>query len=202
MHMKPFPKLLSIALFLVAVAPAFAQVVPAGQQGGGGGSLPIVVGSAYSNFTLDWGPGHRSSGMTAWIDVYPFPKFLRDVGLEGEARTSRWGNPIAGLREDTAQAGAIYSFSRWNKVHPYGKFLAGNGSMDFPAFPGNPNYKHDTFFVDSASGGAELKATGPLRIRAEYQYQWWHNVFTAGHTFAPNGITVGAQWDFRRMNTE
>ncbi len=197
MQMKLFPKLFVIALLLAAVSTVFAQVTPAARQGG---SIPLVVGGGYSNFTMDWGPGSRSSGVSAWVDLYPFHGAIKDLGFEAEGRSSKWGNSIPNLRQDTGQLGAIYSLSRGRKVHPYGKFVAGVGSMDFPAFPAFPNYKHDTFLVTSAAGGADIHAYGHIWLRAEYQYQWWHNTFSS--TTTPNGITVGAQWDFRKSNAE
>jgi hypothetical protein len=195
--MKLFPRLLPVTLLLAALSPAFSQVSPAARSGGVS-TIPLVVGAGYSNFTMDWGPGHRSSGITAWADLYPFPGIVKDLGIEAEGRTSQWGNPIAHLREDTFQGGLIYSYSRFSKIRPYAKGLAGIGSMDFPPFPVTPNYKHDTFTVNSISGGADFQAWQNLWLRADYQYQWWHSVF--GGTFTPNGITVGAHWDFRYSN--
>jgi len=197
MQMKLIPRLLPIALLLATLSPAMAQVSPAARQGGG--SIPIVLGAGYSNFSMDWGPGHRSSGITAWVDLYPFPGIVRNLGIEAEGRTSQWGNPIPNLRQDTGQFGAIYSYSGFSRIHPYAKGLVGIGSMDFPPFKPTPNYKHDTFMVNSVAGGADFQAFQNLWIRADYEYQWWHNVF--GGTFTPNGITVGAHWDFRSANS-
>jgi len=194
MHMKLFPKLFPIAL-LVAAVPMFAQVVPTARQGGAG-SIPLVVGVGFSNYSMDWGPGQRMNGITAWVDLYPLPGALRDLGFEVEGRDINYMRSIPNLREDTGQFGAIYSFSHFAKVHPYGKFLAGVGSMDFPPFPGVPNYKHDTFTVTTPGGGVELQAYQHLWIRADYEYQQWHNAF-GPNSSNPNGITVGAQWDFR-----
>ena len=195
MNMKLFPRLFSIALLLVAGSSGFSQVVPAAQTGRG--SVPLVIGGGYSNFTMDWGPGSRSSGINAYVDLYPLHGALKDIGLELEGRSSRWGNPISNLREDTGMGGGIYSYSHFQRIRPYGKFLAGIGSMDFPALPGKPNYKHDTFFVDAAAGGAEIALYNGIGVRGEYQYQWWHNVFAPGHTFTPNGLSVGLHYDFR-----
>lgn len=195
MNMKLIPKLLSIAVFLVAGSYGFSQVVPAARSGRS--SVPLVLGGGYSNFTMDWGPGHRSNGMYAYVDFYPLRGVLRDLGIEVEGRSSLWGNPIPNLREDTGLFGGIYSFSHLPGVHPYGKFLAGVGSMDFPPVKRFPNYKHDTFFADAAAGGADVQLYQGIWVRGEYQYQWWHNVFGVGQTFTPNGISVGLHYDFR-----
>jgi hypothetical protein len=193
MYTKLIPKLFLLMWLLAALPPAIAQVVP---SAGEGGAIPIVTGGGYSNFSMDWGPGHRSSGITAWVDVYPFRGIIRDLGIEAEGRASRWGNPVPNLREDTAQMGGIYSLSRYSRIRPYGKFLMGIGSIDFPPFQNTPNYTHDTFTVTSTAGGADFQLYQHVWIRAEYQYQWWHHVFN--DTLTPNGITVGAHWDFRK----
>jgi hypothetical protein len=70
MHMKLFPKLFLNALILVSVSPMFAQVTPSARQRG---SVPLVVGVGFSNYSMDWGPGQRMNGITAWVDLYPLP---------------------------------------------------------------------------------------------------------------------------------
>jgi hypothetical protein len=195
MQMKLIPKLFLVAILLAVVPTVIAQVVPSAMQGG---SIPIVTGGGYSNFTMDWGPGHRSHGITAWVDAYPFHGVVRNLGIEAEGRTSRWGNPVPSLREDTGQFGAIYSMSRFSMIHPYAKFLGGIGSMDFPPSTNAPNYTHDTFTVTSIAGGADFQLYQHIWIRGDYEYQWWHQVF--GSTLTPNGITIGAHWDFRRSS--
>lgn len=194
--MKLIPRVF-ITILVAAACPVFAQVVPAASQSG---SIPLVVGAGYSNLTMDWGPGHRSSGISAWVDLFPFPGRFRDIGLEAEGRSSQWGNSIPNLRQDTGQLGVIYSVSRYAKFHPYGKYLVGIGSMDFPAFKNIPNYTHDTFTITSAAAGADVQAHGHLWLRAEYQYQWWHNTF-GPNTTNPNGVTIGVQWDLRKANS-
>jgi hypothetical protein len=195
--MKLFPKLFLLMLLLAEFsATAFAQVAPSARDGG---PIPVVLGGGYSNFSMDWGSGHRSSGITAWADVYPFHGIVRNLGIEGEGRASRWGNPIPNLREDTVQGGVIYSWSRYSRIRPYAKYLVGVGSIDFPASQSAPNYTHDTFTVTSIAVGADFQIHQHIWIRAEYQYQWWPGAF--GHTLTPNGITAGAHWDFRRPSS-
>jgi opacity protein-like surface antigen len=198
MHKKLFPKLFLIALLLVAVSPIFAQVTPSARQGG---PVPLVLGVGFSNYSMDWGPGQRMNGITAWVDLYPLPGALRNLGFEAEGRDINYMRSIPNLREDTGQIGAIYSFSHYLKFHPYAKFLAGIGSMDFPAFPAAPNYHHDTFLITTPGGGAEIQAHQHIWIRADYEYQQWHNVFGPDNS-NPNGFTIGAQWDFRRSRSQ
>ena len=195
--MKLFPKLFPIALLLIAVSPIFAQVEPSAKQGG---SLPVAAGVGFSNFSMDWGPGQRMNGITAWVDLYPLPGVVKNLGFEVEGRDINYMRSIPNLRERTGLGGVIYSFSRFEKVHPYMKFLAGVGRMDFPAFPGFPNYTHDTFSVTTPGGGVEIQAYQHVWIRADYEYQMWYNAF-GPYTSNPNGFTIGAQWDFRRSHS-
>jgi len=196
MQMKLIPRLLFFALLVSAVSPLFAQVVPAAKQGG---SVPLLVGVGFSNYSMDWGPGRRMNGITAWVDLFPLPGVVKDLGIAVEGRDLNYMRPVPNLREDTGQFGAIYSYSHFSKVHPYGKFLAGIGSMDFPAFPGVPYYHHDTFLVTTPGGGVDIQAYQHIWVRADYEYQMWHNAL--GGTSTPNGFTIGAQWDFRRSNS-
>jgi hypothetical protein len=198
MHMKLFPKLFLNALILVSVSPMFAQVTPSARQRG---SVPLVVGVGFSNYSMDWGPGQRMNGITAWVDLYPLPGALRDLGFEIEGRDINYMRSVPNLREDTGLFGAIYSSSHFQKVHPYAKYLGGIGSMDFPPFPAAPFYTHDTFLVTTPGGGVEIQAYQHIWIRADYEYQMWHNVFGPDNS-TPNGFTIGAQWDFRRSHSQ
>ena len=57
-----------------AVVPAHSQVTPAATQGG----LPVVVGLGGADFSIDWGPGTRMEGITAWVDYYPLGHAAQD----------------------------------------------------------------------------------------------------------------------------
>lgn len=196
MQMKVTLRLSLTALLLVAMSPAIAQVAPAAKKGG---PLPIVAGVGFSNYSMDWGPGNRMNGIAAWVDLYPFPGDLRELGLEFEGRDINFLGKTPDLREDTGLMGPIYSWTRYQRVHPYMKYLMGVGSMDFPPFPGLPGYAHDTFLVTSPGGGFDAKIHRHLWVRADYQYQFWHHVF-GPHSSNPNGFTVGAEWDFRHFD--
>jgi hypothetical protein len=198
MLMKLIPRLFLVTLLSAAVSPAIAQVTPAATSGGGA-SVPLVVGVGFSNFSMDWGPGQRMNGITAWVDLYPFPGAFKDLGFQAEGRDINYNRSIPNLREDTGQFGVIYNISHFRNIHPYGKFLAGVGSMDFPTFPNVPFYHHDTFLVTTPGAGVDLRAYNHLWIRTEYQYQFWHNAFGPDSS-NPNGFTIGAQWDFRKSS--
>jgi hypothetical protein len=188
------PALLLVLVFLAAPS-AFAQVGQAGSQQG----LPLVIGAGYSTFATDYGPaGTRMSAPAAWVDFYPqdLPAKLAGLGVEIEGRDLNYQAPFR-LRETTGMGGVIYSFPRWYYFRPYAKFVAGLGGIDFPnagtiAHP----YSHDTFLVTAYAGGGDVRVLPHLWVRAEYQFQQWHQTF-GPHDLTPNGVTIGAAWDFR-----
>jgi hypothetical protein len=179
--------------------PIHSQVRPAATGPAQRTGIPIVAGIGGSNFSLDWGTG-RMDGITAWIDYYPWgmPPKMHGLGAELEGRDLNFNRP-AGLypmRHDTFLVGPIYRINHYKYVKPYGKWDFGIGSIDFPANPLFPNYKHDTYFIQAISGGMDFKVYKHIYARGEYQYQWWHH--TWGPTdLDPNGASFGVLYDFR-----
>ena len=98
------------------------------------------------------------------------------------------------MRQDTGEGGAIYTWNRYRNFRPYAKYLVGIGSIDFAT---SGPYSHDTFAVFSPGGGAEYRAWRHVWIRGDYEYQFWHHTF-GPDDLNPNGITIGASYDFRR----
>ncbi|HEY1803088.1 MAG TPA: outer membrane beta-barrel protein [Terracidiphilus sp.] len=190
---KPIFKLIFTALLVAAAIPADSQVSPAANQGG----VPIVIGGGFSDFSLDWGPSARMEGIAAWADWFPYhmPAALNGLGIEVEGRDLDFGRPagLSRMRQDTGVGGAIYSWNRYRNFRPYGKYLAGIGSIDFPP---SGNYSHDTFLVLEPGGGVEYRAWRHVWIRGSYDYQYWHHIF-GPHDLNPNGVTVGISYDFR-----
>ena len=193
MRLKLPPKLILAALFVAAVFPLHSQVTPAARQG----SVPIVIGAGFSDFSLDWGPGKRMEGISAWVDWYPnrLPAVLNGLGIEAAGHDINYGLPagFSRMRQDTGEAGPIYTWNRYRNFRPYVKYLLGIGSIDFP--PAGA-YSHDTFLVLSPAGGVEYRAWGHIWIRGDYEYQFWHQSF-GPHDLNPNGFTIGASYDFR-----
>ncbi len=193
MRLKLAPKLITAAMFVAAVFPTYCQVAPTARQG----SVPIVVGAAFSDFRLDWGPGSKTEGISAWVDWYPnrMPGVLNGLGIEAEGHDINYGRPagITKMRQDTGEGGAIYAWNRFRNFRPYAKYLVGIGSIDFPPVG---TYSHDTFTVFSPGGGVEYRAWRHIWIRGDYEYQFWHHTF-GPHDLNPNGFTIGASYDFR-----
>lgn len=201
------------ALQVGAAFPVLAQVVPAAEVGG----LPLVVGGGASRFNMDCGPFIYGAtcymnGITVWVDWnlqrLPGPVLLHGLGIEVEGRdidfglTSALSNSAVGdsgsnLRQDTGLAGVIYHWRRYRGVRPYGKALAGLGSIDFPPLRASPaGYRHDDRTITAFGAGADLHAWRTIWIRADWEYQFWPNLFGNPHSLTPTGITLGAVYDF------
>lgn len=189
-------KLSLFAVLISATCPLFSQVVPAASEHG---RMPIALGVGASNYSIDWGPGRRMEGITAWLDwnEVPFtPRVLRGMGLDFEARDINSGLPVGvpRMRQDTASGGPIYTVRRFGRVQPYGKYLVGFGSIDFGPLPDAPRwYTHDTRTVYSPAGGVNFRALKGLWVRADYEYQFWPKIF-GPHSLNPNGFTFGAMY--------
>jgi opacity protein-like surface antigen len=195
MRLKPYFGLTLAVLFVCAAYPAFAQTVPAAKKG----SLPLAVGAGLSGYDPYLGQG-RMYGGSLWIDYTPnrVPSFLHGLGLEVEARDISLGHSSSqpsNLREDTAQAGLIYSWRRFRNFRPYAKALGGFGSIDFNNR--SPVYSHDTRSVFFAGAGVDYRVFRRVWVRADYEYQFWPDLL-GRTTFDPQGFTVGASYHFSR----
>ena len=122
MHLKLTFKLIFTALLVTAVLPIHSQISPAANQGG----VPIVVGVGFSDYSLDWGPGQRMEGISAWADWFPnrLPAVLNGLGIEAEGRDIDFGRPagIVRMRQDTGMGGVIYTWNRYRNFRPYIEF--------------------------------------------------------------------------------
>lgn len=190
----PFIPVLA-TLFVIGAIPAVAQVTRAGYQQHG----PLVVGGGISDFSLDFGPSRRMLGVTAWADwnFRRLPSVFSGLGLEAEGRDINFNRPssLTRMRQDTLLGGVIYTWRRYPRFQPYGKYLVGIGSIDFPPFPGNPNYTHDTRTVSAPGAGLDYRLWHKVSLRADYEYQFWHAIFGL-NDLNPNGVTIGAVYDF------
>ena len=202
------------ALVVGSASPVVAQVVPSAQAGG----LPLVAGGGASRFNVDCGPFIYGAtcymnGITLWVDWnlerLPGPRILRGLGVELEGRDINFGlssslsdsvlgDSGANLRQDTALGGLIYHWRRYRVVRPYGKVLAGLGSIDFPPLPASPPwYRHDDRTITALGAGADFHVWRAVWVRADWEYQFWPNLFGNPHPLSPTGVTLGAVYDFK-----
>ncbi len=181
-------------LFIGAALPAHAQVTYSAQEG----KQPFTVGVGVSNFSDDWGiQNPRQVGITLWVD-WRFPRMppvLDGLGIEFEGRDVNYATPsyLPGHRMDTALGGPMYQFRRKGRFRPYGKYLMGIGSIDFPNT--GSTYSHDTRAVFQPGVGFDLRCWSRFSARVGYDYQFWHQLF-GPHDLNPNGFTAGLVYDF------
>jgi opacity protein-like surface antigen len=204
MRIKLFLLPLVATLLLIASHSALSQTIPAASEN----YPPYVLGVAFSNYDLGYnsskyiipyGSG-RMSGGTLWAELYPFTvsSKLHGLGLAVEARDLSLSHSSSSFltREDTAAGGLIYRSSQFHTLRPYAKATYGLGSVDFQS--SNPYYTHDTRALWGIGGGLDYHAVRHVWIRADYEYQTWARLFFA--TLHPQGVTVGAIYDFGRWS--
>jgi Outer membrane protein beta-barrel domain len=182
-----------LLLVVSAVAPVRAQVTHAATEG----RLPLTVGSGWSNYSIDWGPGKRMGGITVWADwrLRGMPGLFKGIGISAEGQCICWNVPSNLNGQHKLQAflgGPSYQFERWERVRPYLKYMIGFGGMYFTVQ--DPYYTHDTRVIYAPGGGADVHVWNKLAVRGDYEYQFWPNMFPG--TSNPNGFTLGTIWDF------
>jgi opacity protein-like surface antigen len=184
-------KLVLAALITLSTLPVFAQVAPAVKVGG----LPLGVGAGVSDYSLDYGKGRRMIGISAWADYNLF----HGLGIEAEGASIFADKPeaLTRMRQNSIKGGAIYKARPFFRIHPYVKGLVGLAKLDFPSR--NPFYTSDTFTMYAVGGGAEYRVWKTLYARADYEYQFWPNVF-GSRTLDPNGYTFGATYYLRGVH--
>jgi hypothetical protein len=203
MRLKLNVKLIVVILLVSVACPAFSQSAPAAI--GPKAYSPLAVGAGFSDYDIGWQSGKMLGG-TLWIDytLPRVPRLLNGLGLEIEARDlsiETKQNLQFNMREDVASGGVYYSYPRYSKFRPYGKYLMGFGNDDYPlGYRGNPMPYHQTRTVTSMGGGLDYRAYRGIWLRADYEYQFWpdfwkHTNRPAG-ILSPSGITIGAMYHF------
>jgi opacity protein-like surface antigen len=203
MDLKPYLGPTLAALFVYAASSVLAQSVPAATQG----YLPWAVGVGFSGYNPDIDRGHLLGG-TLWIDytLRHMPHILQGIGLEAEARDLNYGRAgalPAGLREDVASGGVIYSWPRYRIFRPYAKFMMGYGNADNENTNYTPPvYWHDSRTITTMGGGVNYRISRNIWVRVDYEYQFWPNYWKRyptdqnGGKLTPEGFTVGAMYHF------
>jgi opacity protein-like surface antigen len=201
MSQRLFPKLTLALLFVALAVPAFSQVAPAATEGG----LPLTVGVGISDYDVDFCCGSRMVGISAYVDwdLFVLPGPLKNLSIQAEGNDINYGRPARlqtepQLRQDTGLGGVKYTYRHFRNLQPYGKFLVGIGSIDFPNYY-DPYYTHDTFTVIAPGGGVEYRVWRGVWVRGDYEYQFWEHTF-GPRDLTPQGFTIGGSYHFRQMN--
>ena len=185
-------KLVLAGLLTFFTFPGFAQVAPAVKIGG----LPLGVGVGINDYNVDYGPGRRELGISAWGDYNLF----HGLGLEVEGISIFGDRPkeiSPQLKLNSIKAGVIYKAHPFFGIHPYAKFLGGVGEIYFPSR--NPFYTQDAFTTYGVGGGGEYKIWRTLFVRADYEYQYYLQ-YLGKNSLNPNGVTVGATYYLRGIH--
>lgn len=189
-------RVLSALLFASAVLPALSQATSP-VAGGGREGLPFRVGAGYSNYASDW--NGRLGGPTVWaaFDVPKMPEDWSGLQIEVEGRdlnyNRTWGDQT--LRQYTIAGGFNLAWRYDPAFHPYLKLLAGIGNENFCC---HPNYRKDSRAFYAPAVGVDIRAHKRVWVRANYEYQFWPDMFIHHHTLNPNGVTVGLFYDFSK----
>jgi len=186
---------------LVVSIPLFSQAVPSAYSGGG---PAIVVGAGVSNYYTEMFPKHME-GVAVWADCnsHRGPFYLRGFGVEAEVRDLDSRQPTGNnLRLATLGGGPIWTWRRYRKFHPYGKFLIDYGSMAHIKSPGFPSwYTADKWVTGATGGGVEYRAWRNVWVRADYEYQFWRvDWFNTTSFLDPRGFTVGVSYDLKHIH--
>jgi hypothetical protein len=194
-------KSLIAIFFLTATLPLFSQTLESATENG---PRQWTIGTGLSYFTPSYGPG-RIAGETLWIDnsLERVPAFLSGLSVDFEARNLSFARssdePV--MRVDTAGGGAMYRWDHFLKALPYAKVTEGLGNIDYMA---GTDRAHQSRAVTGMGGGCDIRAFGPVWVRADYEYEYWPNFWIkkvaspVGAPLNPQGLTVGAIYHFGR----
>ena len=176
-------KTLSYSLLLLAITSLCkAQNLPAGKR-----EVGIRVGVAASSYTLDYGEG-REDGLTVYADL-DLPKHL---GIEALYRNASIQTPHD-IGENHLLIGPRLSVHKGRFI-PYGKALAGMGTINFQQGYNVSSYS-ESYFIYAFGGGLDYHATRRLNLRLlDFEYQLWPGFKPNGLT--PTGFSVGAAYAF------
>lgn len=189
---------LAAILLLVPAITGSCQSVPSAEAD----APTLTVGAGVSNFYLDFCCGRRMNGIDVWVQWRPNlgSQLLNRLSFQLEGRDINYGRPssLSKMRQDTGLVGINGRIYRHHRFLIYGKAMGGMGSIDFPPFTTDLYYTHDTRNIWAAGAGVDYRISSHLTVRGDYEYQWWPNLFGRQHALTPNGVTIGAGWNFGR----
>ena len=176
---KLLPLLAAFVLCLAVFHPAApAQSV---HTASGPGSY-VSLGFTASGYQQDYGKRYIG-GATLFIDA----NLYRRIGIEAEGRRLA-AHTSEDVKESTYLIGPKVSVLKHN-LRPYGKFLVGRGTFDYPF-----HYAQGHYFVMAPGGGLDWHVGDRFNVRvADFEYQIWPD-FTFG-ALHPYGLSAGLSVD-------
>ena len=161
-----------------------------------GGDASLWAGAEASTFNPDYGCSSSwvfacsrdLYGVTALFDFNVHPRW----GAEGEARWLHW-HGIGNETESNYLIGPRYQACRFSKFSLWGKVVMGGGWIATPYYPQADSLK-GSFFAYAPGGTLDYRLSRRLRLRADYEYQFWPSFPPNG--LSPNGVSLGATYRF------
>ena len=162
-----------------------AQVAPSAKVSG----IPLEISVGISDYNLDYGPDRRMQGPVIRAGAQVF----HGLGIDFSARSLFIDTPsqLTRMQQNTFLGGVFYDTPAIWRIHPFVRFGAGIGNIEFPS--NDPKYTRDDFVVWAPSGGIEYPITRKVSVRAEYEYQSWQD-YLGKNTLDPQGGTVGVTY--------
>lgn len=148
----------------------------------------FTVGGSFSYYDAAYG-GNKVMGLGSFADFGPIG--FDELAVEGEAHWLTM-NGADGFAEYSFLAGPRYrlNLGRQHNIHPYVKFLVGQGDLQFAH-----HLAYGRYFAMAPGGGIEVPIRQRMRVRLDYEYQIWPSApgipGQSSSALKPNGITVG-----------
>jgi hypothetical protein len=185
------------ALFLSAArVSSYGQAEPAGI---GPTGFRFDVGAGVSENLMDFSPGSRMVGVSAWADWHCFMggRWLSRAALDFEGRDVNFMHPsgLSKLRADTAQGGIKFTLLAGGKGRLYVKGLGGLGSADFPPLALSSG-THRTAMIYSYGEGFDWRFSRIFSLNVDLETQQWRSLFPDNSAWTPTAITVGISHSF------
>jgi hypothetical protein len=118
------------------------------------------------------------------IAVYADFDFRPRLGVEAEFHDVTGGQ----IAERTYEIGGRYHLA-FGPLAPYVKGMIGGGDFDYPGGLTRLGYT-----MYAGGGGLDVKVGEHLRVRGDYEYQWWTSFPNGG--LSPRLVTIGAAYHF------
>jgi opacity protein-like surface antigen len=156
---------------LIPAAKGFAQATSTASR-----AMDIAAFGGYSAGFTDYAQ-YKDQGLVFGADVTRY--FHLPIVPSLEVR----GNVLhsAVIDETTYLVGARVEFPLKQRLHPYGAFLVGPGTLHFKYTP-SPGYTASSSKVLSYGGGLDVDLFHNLQLKLDAQYQSWN--------LGPNGAIV------------
>jgi opacity protein-like surface antigen len=178
---KVFRRFSLLTVFLLAPLLLQGQVGPAAR----GGNARLLAGGQYSYFHTDFPSTVWMHGIGGYANFFVTPRY----GAEGEARFIYFGD-FHGEHEKNYLIGPKVYLRPFGKIKPYGKFLIGRGSIQYPFQIGSGSY-----FAYALGGGIDYRLRRNWYFRADYELQFWPSApgipGEPSNGLTPHGVSGG-----------